>query len=229
VRLLISDHEEVAELVADLAQRRGDESGGRRALAEQLARRLRAHMMVTRELLVPAVRERAADGERRELDAAGSVSAEVEAILDELSALDPRQAPFDERLSELRERLVQHVDQEETLLGPRAEDLLTDEELLTLGARMERRRAELLVPATSRAVGAVVRVVRTAALILAAGAALAVLGRLRRRPMRSSRPRPPRRALRPEGGPGPAAPAAARAGRGRSSTPALSRQEHVDR
>src|SRR5262245_58799216 len=34
VRLLISDHEEVAELVADLAQRRGDESGGRRALAE---------------------------------------------------------------------------------------------------------------------------------------------------------------------------------------------------
>ena len=200
-RLMISDHHELEMLFGgpdEGASADGDAPARDPALVSDQLARLRAHVTIADELLYPAVRERAPIADLARVKQADEDLHRINDLLDRLASLEPRTSEFDEALDRLREWYTRHTLLEESVILPRAEDLLSDEELLRLGERMQKRRDRLTRRPLSTVAAAVPltsdpsKTLRTVAIIVLAGVALAVLGRLRR-PMRTSGPRPLRR------------------------------------
>jgi len=201
VRLMISDHHELEKLFGgpDEGSSDGSATDGAVSAGDLVAARLaqlRAHMVIADELLYPAVRARAPEFELATVKQADNDMHSIVDLVDELEQAPPDSAEFTAMLRRLRELYTRHEELEESAILPRAEDLLSDEDLLKLGERMERRRTRLLnrtklieqIPLPEDPA----RVLKRIGLIVLAGVALAVLGRMRR-PMRTSGPRPVRR------------------------------------
>ncbi|CAB3799597.1 hypothetical protein LMG28138_04684 [Pararobbsia alpina] len=70
-------------------------------------------------------------------------SVEMRAIIDKLRAMGPENAAYDELFLQLMREVMHHVADEETVLLPAAERAL-EHELRPLGAKMTRRRLQLL-------------------------------------------------------------------------------------
>jgi hemerythrin superfamily protein len=199
-RRMASDHQAVEDLLNRLSG--PSTSDGRGELADEFARRLRAHVRAADEVLVPVLRKRATGGDLERLAAVDAVDTRLTGELERLARTVPSDPEFDEQLSRVRQELTRHMDLEESVVLPRTEDLLSDDELIQLGARIERRQKALMrapglgasfaVPRAESLPFDPVKVARTVGIIVAAGVVLAVLGRLRPR-MRTSGPRPPRR------------------------------------
>jgi hemerythrin HHE cation binding domain-containing protein len=200
VRLMIADHHELVKLFGgpDEGSGGGDGAGAADARDEverQLAR-LRAHLTIADELLYPAVRARAPAFELATVKRADDYVHSIVDMLDGLEQLGPGTPEFQARLAGLRELYQQHQELEESAILPRAEDLLSDDDLLKLGEQMEKRRTRMLnrpsLPIQIPTPEDPARLLKQVGLILLAGVALAVLGRMRK-PMRTSGPRPRRR------------------------------------
>jgi hemerythrin superfamily protein len=199
-RRMASDHEVVEDLLTRLSG--SSTSDGRGELADEFARRLRAHVRAADELLVPVLRQRATGGDLARLDEVDAVDTRLTGELERLARTGPSDPGFDEQIGRVRQELTRHMDLEESVVLPRTEDLLSDDELIELGARIERRQkallrgprlgARLAVPRPESLPFDPVRLARTVGIIVAAGVLLAVWGRLRPR-MRTSGPLPPRR------------------------------------
>jgi hemerythrin superfamily protein len=203
LRRMISDHETFEDLRAKLLAAPSPQARGEPA--KEFTRRLYAHVTAADDLLVDALRRRPL--EPRDLD----YLAEFEAVdsqllqdLERLTQLPPTEAEFDDQLRRVIKELTRHVELEDTRVLPRLEDLLSDEELVNLGAAIERRQSALLrapnllawlpFPGPRSMPFDPVKLARTVGIILAAGILLAVWGRWGRGPrMRTSGPNPPRR------------------------------------
>jgi hemerythrin HHE cation binding domain-containing protein len=183
-RLMITDHDELTDLLSRLER---DPYGpvAKQAM-EHTIRWLRAHLAAVDELLIPAVRARASDSELAGIDAAEATDIRIGFLLDQLLKLRPEDPELASGVHLLQETFARHVDKEAVIVA-RAEELLSDDELIDLGNRMERREAELLAALSLSA--RATRALRTVALIVMAGVALSVIGRLRQ-PLTTSGPRP---------------------------------------
>jgi hypothetical protein len=196
VRRMTSDHEALDDLLRRLAA--AATTNGRGELAEEFTRRLRAHVAAADELVLPLLRERATGGDLEQLQRVLAVDARLSGELERLAGLAPGDANFDAQLERVRRELVEHADLESSLVLPRTEDLLDDQELIALGERIERREGarpggswRSRLPAQVSIPAGLVRAARTVGIIVAAGVVLAILGRRPR--LRTSGPRPPRR------------------------------------
>ena len=200
LRRMTSDHETLEELVAKLLAT--PPPSDRVEPTRDFTRRLDAHVTAADELLAPALRRRAERRDVEHLDELEAVDTQLLQDLERLTQLGPTHAEFDDQLRRVRKELTRHVELEETGILPRTEDLLSDNELISLGAAIERRQSAVLrttnllarlpLPSRPPMPSDPGKLLRTIGIIVAAGVLLAVLGRMRPR-MRTSGPIPPGR------------------------------------
>jgi hemerythrin-like domain-containing protein len=105
---------------------------------------------------------------------------EMRSLIATLSGMQPSDPQYDVMFMELMRAVIHHVADEETMLLTHAESVLGPR-LGELGARMTKRRAELVAEQAAALAGPKARALPGAALALAAGALLAGLWLVRRR------------------------------------------------
>jgi hypothetical protein len=113
----------------------------KRALANTICLALEIHAKLEEEIFYPAMRK--VDPEL--VDKSIPEHNEMRRLIAQLREADPGDAAFERALMELMRDVLRHVADEETMLLPDAERVLGDR-LGELGARMTKRRFELMAP-----------------------------------------------------------------------------------
>ncbi|MES2939034.1 MAG: hemerythrin domain-containing protein [Pseudomonadota bacterium] len=140
----------------------------RKGLADQICMAVEVHAQLEEEIFYPALR-RVSDDEA--MKKSEPEHQEIKALIATLRGLDANHAGFDRTLYELMQKIVHHVADEETVLLPRAEKMLTAE-LDELGSQMTRRRLQLMAPRTPQLASGMARSMSGGTLLAAAGALL---------------------------------------------------------
>ena len=138
----------------------------KKALATMICGALMVHARIEEEIFYPAMR---AAGSTL-LDELEPEHEEMRTLIAQLSGMEPTDPQYDLTFMELMRDVIHHVADEETMLLTHAETVL-GARLRELGARMAKRRLELMAPRAAPAGGWMV----------AAGALLAGLYLVRRR------------------------------------------------
>ena len=138
----------------------------KKAIAGMICGALMVHARIEEEIFYPAMR---AAGSTL-LDELEPEHEEMRTLIAQLSGMEPTDPQFDLTFMELMRDVLHHVADEETMLLTHAETVLADR-LGELGARMMKRRLELMAPKAPSGNGWMV----------GAGALLAGLYLLRRR------------------------------------------------
>jgi hemerythrin superfamily protein len=141
VQLLIDDHTQVKQLFAQIID--GDEEE-RQELFDQLNMALRAHSKIELEIFYPrAVEQKVGDEEW--VEDAKEDHTMVEETLDELVELGVDDEEFIPRLTELRDAVVDHADNdEENDIFGRVKEKLSSTQLEEMGKEMLTRKNQLL-------------------------------------------------------------------------------------
>ena len=144
----------------------------KQAIAETICTALEIHAKLEEEIFYPAVRELMPDDEVMrnsvpEHDA-------MRRLIGELRQLQAGSREFDDKLLELMREVMHHVADEETVLLPAAERSL-GWQLDELGARMTRRRLELVGPQAGRITVNMARAMPGLTMFMLAGLGLAAL------------------------------------------------------
>ena len=146
----------------------------RQAIVGLVCTSLLAHARMEEEIFYPAMR---AAGSTM-LEDLESEHQEMKSTIAQISGMDPRDPQYDATFMELMRDVMHHVADEETMLLSSAEALL-GERMGELGARMMKRRTELMAPHAVGLAGQKVRAMPGGALALLGGL-LAGLWLLRR-------------------------------------------------
>ena len=142
IDLLEKDHDDVEALLKDydmLAEGDGD-VGDRRALSTRICGLLAVHAMIEEEIFYPAAREAKVDPDL--LDEAEIEHGSAKALIAEIGAADASEALYDARVKVLGETIRHHVKEEEHELFRACRK--SDMDMARLGARLQKRKAELL-------------------------------------------------------------------------------------
>jgi hemerythrin superfamily protein len=146
----------------------------KKGLADNICLALEVHTQLEEEIFYPALREVAPD---EVLDKAKPEHDEMRSLIGRLRALEPGNAGFDQTVFDLMRCVIHHVAEEETQLLPKAERLLASQ-LSEMGARMTRRRLQLVGPRSGELAGSMARSLSSGTLLAAAGAVAAAGGLL---------------------------------------------------
>lgn len=142
----------------------------KRGLVDTICLALEVHAELEEEIFYPAIRA-VADNEA--IEKSKPEHDEMRRLIDRLRGMQPTDAGYDDTVMELMRDVMHHVADEETILLPEAERLLGDQ-LGALGARMTKRRLQLVAPRTGEIASAMFRSVSATTLgvmggMLAAG------------------------------------------------------------
>ena len=134
--LLKADHRKVAELFDQL-----DTAGGKAKLNvfNQIKNELELHTHIEEKIFYPAL-EKPAETHDLTLEAYEEHKM-VKSLLAELSGAKTLNDEWDAKAKVLRESVEHHVDEEENELFDKADDALSDEQIESLGERMEAEKA----------------------------------------------------------------------------------------
>jgi hemerythrin-like domain-containing protein len=142
--LLKKDHETVRELLKELEKTSSRSTKRRQELLERIALEVQVHAAIEEELFYPAFRRR---GETKNDEKLFFEAAEehklVHGALPEIQATDPESELFSARAKVLKDLIEHHAEEEEQELFPRARELMSREELQSLGVQLEERKMEL--------------------------------------------------------------------------------------
>ena len=114
----------------------------KRAIAETLGLALEIHATLEEEIFYPAMRSVHPDLVDKSIPEHG----EMRRLIAQLRQMRPEDRSFDTTMMELMRDVIRHVADEETMLLPDAERVLSERRLSELGAEMTRRRFELAAP-----------------------------------------------------------------------------------
>ena len=140
----------------------------RKGLADNVCLALEIHAQLEEEVFYPAMRQ---VSDTEVLRKAGPEHNEMRELIARLRAMQATEPAFDDTFFALARVVMHHVADEETLLLPAAERLLSDR-LNELGAQMNKRRMELLGPKAGEIAGSMARSMSVGTLIAGAGALL---------------------------------------------------------
>jgi Hemerythrin HHE cation binding domain len=143
------------------------------------------HAQLEEEIFYPALREVSGD---ETLEKAKPEHDEMRSLIARLRALQPGDPAFDQTVFDLMRIVLHHVADEETQLLPRAERLLSSQ-LSEMGARMTRRRMQLIGPRSGELAGSMARSMSTGTMLAAAGALAAAGGLLLARKTSATAPK----------------------------------------
>jgi hemerythrin superfamily protein len=116
----------------------------KKALAETICDALEIHATLEEEIFYPAMRPLAAD--QKVMEKSEPEHMEMRRVIDELRRTDPQDSRHDDLVFELMRDVVHHVADEETVLLPEAEQVLSKDRLAELGTEMTKRRLQLVTP-----------------------------------------------------------------------------------
>ena len=141
VELLKADHQKVKRLFdqLDTITKQGVSDGEKAALVAKIREELSVHESVENEVFFPAVREIL-----RKKDVLQEATEDQEEAGDAIQALGdlkPGEAGYDEKLSELGDKIAAHAAEEERDVFPRVKNSNIDTE--ALGEKMSARKEEL--------------------------------------------------------------------------------------
>ncbi len=120
----------------------------KKALAETICDALEIHATLEEEIFYPAFRM--IDAGNTVIQKAEPEHMEMKRLIAELRGCDANSQRHDDIVHELMRDVMHHVADEETVLLPKAERIMTTSRLDELGAQMTRRRLELLKPKAGR-------------------------------------------------------------------------------
>jgi hemerythrin superfamily protein len=141
VAALSRDHREIERLF-DLLERAGD-ARVQRVLTDQVIAELVRHSVTEEQYLYPAVREHVPDGGAL-ADKQIADHAEIEELLKDLEVMDAGDPRCLAAMSEISAKVRSHLREEEVDVFPSLRQYAGAEELLALGAKVE--RAKKLAP-----------------------------------------------------------------------------------
>jgi len=164
-RMIRADH---ARLLAIFHRYTADApTATRQALADRICVALEIHAKLEEEIFYPALRELFPDGEV--IQKSAPEHNEIRRLISRLRRMSAQDIGFDGAVLELMRNFMHHAADEETVLLPAAERVLSDY-LGELGGRMSRRRVELARPRLGEIVSGIVRSTPTSTLVLVAAA-----------------------------------------------------------
>ena len=138
IEILMHDHREVEEMFTELEQLRGmtDEASlsRRKDLVDQVTIELVRHSVAEEAEVYPKVAEKVSS---QEAEHAKHEHAEAEETMKRLEKLDPTDAMFETRLAELMSEVREHVAEEEGEIFPRMRTILSSDELMEMGRKVE--------------------------------------------------------------------------------------------
>lgn len=118
--------------------------GVKKALAETICDAVEIHATLEEEIFYPVMRGLA--GDESVIQKSPAEHEEIKRLIANLRATDASDFRHDGLMHELMREIMHHVADEETVLLPEAERMLSKDRLNELGAQMTRRRLELLSP-----------------------------------------------------------------------------------
>jgi hemerythrin superfamily protein len=122
----------------------------KQALVNTICLALDIHARIEEEIFYPAMRE-VAERDSHLVDKSLPEHAEMKRLIGELRTIDPGDPAYDRCLLELMRDVLHHVADEETVLLPEAERMLSTNRLNALGTQMTKRRLQLLAPKAGKA------------------------------------------------------------------------------
>jgi hemerythrin superfamily protein len=149
--LLKKDHAAVKKLFAQFAKAGERAVKRRETLIETIAHELQVHSKIEEEIFYPAIRK--VEGGAEMVEEALREHEEVDRLLSEIRGMDVEGEPIVERLSELKEAVLDHATEEERAMFKKAREL-GSEELERLGEQLHERKQALvseMKPARKRA------------------------------------------------------------------------------
>jgi mannose/cellobiose epimerase-like protein (N-acyl-D-glucosamine 2-epimerase family) len=157
----------------------------KKALAETICTAVEIHATLEEEIFYPAIRQ--LDPQEPVIRKSEPEHDEMRRLIAILRVTDAADPQHDKVMLELMREIIHHVADEETVLLPEAEQMLSHARLCELGAQMTRRRLELVTPeagkiARNTAVGFSGS---TAALVIGAASALFAARAMTRRTNRA--------------------------------------------
>jgi hemerythrin superfamily protein len=157
----------------------------KKALAETICTAVEIHATLEEEIFYPAIRQ--LDPQEPVIRKSEPEHNDMRRLIATLRVTDAADPQHDKVMLELMREIIHHVADEETVLLPEAEQMLSHARLCELGAQMTRRRLELVTPeagkiARNTAVGFSGS---TAALVIGAASALFAARAIARRPNRA--------------------------------------------
>jgi hemerythrin HHE cation binding domain-containing protein len=146
LQLLREDHRKVQDLFKefDAAERAED----KKRIVTQVIQELEVHSQIEEEIFYPAVR-READPDDAIMDEAEEEHHVVDTIIEELRRMQPRAKNYDAKFKVLAENVKHHIQEEETMMLPKAAEL-GGSRMAELGGQMLLRKAELTNAYTGR-------------------------------------------------------------------------------
>jgi hemerythrin superfamily protein len=157
----------------------------KKALAETICTAVEIHATLEEEIFYPAIRQ--LDPQEPVIRKSEPEHNDMRRLIATLRVTDAADPQHDKVMLELMREIIHHVADEETVLLPEAEQMLSHARLCELGAQMTRRRLELVTPeagkiARNTAVGFSGS---TAALVIGAASALFAARAMTRRTNRA--------------------------------------------
>ena len=146
IELLKDDHKTVRKLLADLGETTTRAAKTRTELLARIAKEIEVHAKIEEEIFYPAFKDAAGEGDDEAMyfEALEEHHAAGDLVLPDLLATDVTSDKFSGRAKVLKEMIEHHAGEEEKEMFPRARELLGNETLRELGAKMKARKAELM-------------------------------------------------------------------------------------
>ncbi|WP_414516277.1 hemerythrin domain-containing protein [Nostoc sp. PCC 9305] len=137
--LIEAEHRQVEKLFAEAEKVKGAK------LVEQFNQiyiELILHARTEELIFYPALREY--EETEQYVEEAEEEHEEISVILEEIKALKPTQPEFKEKMSELKETLEHHVEQEESEIFNAVRECMSDRELTELGQEFQETKSKLV-------------------------------------------------------------------------------------
>jgi Hemerythrin HHE cation binding domain. len=147
IQLLMNDHMEASGLMEQIEiADKGDRST--KELFNQLKQALTVHTEIEEKIFYPELKK--FDETKDLIPEAFEEHQEVKDILAEMSTLSPADDEFMDKLTELRDGVEHHVEEEENEMFPKAEKVLGQSRLEELGRQLEQMKQSKSATATSK-------------------------------------------------------------------------------
>ena len=148
IELLKQDHQEAAALMDELETADKGSMSTTRDMFRRLREALTLHTQIEEQVFYPALEQH--EETRDMIGEAHSEHKEVKEMLAEMTGMNPGSDEFMDKLTELRDSVEHHVEEEENEMFPKAEQVLGESRLREMGRQMEQMKQGKSATATDR-------------------------------------------------------------------------------
>jgi iron-sulfur cluster repair protein YtfE (RIC family) len=141
--ILKKDHRMVSGLIMTLEMTPKISATVRKTLFDQIKNNVMVHAQVEEEIFYPAIRKVMYGGDSSKVAEAYHEHQIVKDLLNQMAGMDPVSDEFDRKLTEFKNNITHHVEEEENEMFPHVQERMSSEELEEIGRRMHDRKMHL--------------------------------------------------------------------------------------